>query len=83
MELCKKCEKAATNYCLSCKKVYYCSKECQVADWKAHKAQCRPFEVRNFFEKISRVNKEKFSFLKKWINLDQKRGESREVSASK
>jgi hypothetical protein len=26
--------------CGGCKKVYYCSRECQSADWKVHKANC-------------------------------------------
>lgn len=30
------------NRCVQCKQVWYCSKGCQVADWKAgHKAECR------------------------------------------
>lgn len=27
--------------CQRCQRAWYCSKECQVADWKSHKAQCR------------------------------------------
>ena len=26
--------------CKTCLKVYYCSRECQVADWQAHKLNC-------------------------------------------
>jgi hypothetical protein len=26
--------------CSSCKKVRYCSRECQKADWKRHKEEC-------------------------------------------
>ena len=29
-----------------CGKVSYCSKECQVKDWKVHKPSCPPFVVR-------------------------------------
>ena len=29
-----------------CGKVSYCSKECQVKDWKAHKPSCPPFVIR-------------------------------------
>jgi hypothetical protein len=27
--------------CQRCKAAYYCSKECQVADWKNHKKRCK------------------------------------------
>lgn len=50
MEDCKKCGKeSAKNCCTGCKITFYCSKECQVADWKTHKSQCRPYEVKNKF----------------------------------
>ena len=29
--------------CSNCKSMYYCSKECQVADWKQHKSFCKKF----------------------------------------
>ena len=29
-----------------CKKVSYCSKECQAKDWKSHKPSCPPFTIR-------------------------------------
>lgn len=35
------CTKGAANQCSRCKRVGYCSKECQLKDWKArHKAAC-------------------------------------------
>lgn len=30
--------------CSQCKKVYYCSRECQIEDWKFHKKVCKPLE---------------------------------------
>ncbi|EEB91130.1 hypothetical protein MPER_10561, partial [Moniliophthora perniciosa FA553] len=27
--------------CSGCSLVYYCNKECQTADWKTHKAECK------------------------------------------
>lgn len=30
------------NRCIQCKKVYYCSPECQKEHWKAHKFSCKP-----------------------------------------
>jgi hypothetical protein len=44
---CNNCEKTETQMdgaslmkCKRCKLTYYCSKECQVADWKRHKQTC-------------------------------------------
>ena len=39
---CKKVQgEVKFDVCSACKKTYYCSKDCQVKDWKAgHKAQC-------------------------------------------
>ena len=42
---CAKCGKSANAFCFNCKIVQYCSRECQKADWKLHKTNCRPFEV--------------------------------------
>lgn len=38
---CAKCEKLALKKCFQCKQVYYCCRECQVADWSQHKGQCK------------------------------------------
>ena len=35
------CVKAGSLRCSQCKQANYCSKECQRADWKKHKKQCR------------------------------------------
>jgi hypothetical protein len=47
---CCRCEKmerqpddALLKKCQRCKATYYCSKECQVADWKIHKRTCYEF----------------------------------------
>jgi len=34
-------------YCGACKKKAYCSKECQQADWKEHKRECRMKDQQN------------------------------------
>ena len=38
------CKSSATKNCSGCGRVYYCSKECQVADWPAHEGQCKLFQ---------------------------------------
>lgn len=39
-KLCSFCSKAAFMLCGKCKKVYYCCRACQKADWKSHKQTC-------------------------------------------
>ncbi|KAF8310755.1 hypothetical protein DL93DRAFT_2084129 [Clavulina sp. PMI_390] len=36
--------KDAVSRCGRCKNVYYCSQECQKADWSAHKRNCVPMK---------------------------------------
>lgn len=41
-QMCANCGKTdSLKSCSSCKKTYYCSKECQKKDWKAHKSSCK------------------------------------------
>lgn len=37
---CASCGKVATQRCSKCKNQWYCSRECQVKQWKAHKPLC-------------------------------------------
>ena len=38
---CRVCDAVEkTKKCSGCEKVYYCGRECQRADWKAHKSSC-------------------------------------------
>eukprot|EP00580_Thalassiosira_gravida_P009865 CAMPEP_0201647910 /NCGR_PEP_ID=MMETSP0493-20130528/36658_1 /ASSEMBLY_ACC=CAM_ASM_000838 /TAXON_ID=420259 /ORGANISM="Thalassiosira gravida, Strain GMp14c1" /LENGTH=147 /DNA_ID=CAMNT_0048123429 /DNA_START=30 /DNA_END=473 /DNA_ORIENTATION=- len=38
---CAVCQKPALKRCNQCKSIWYCSRNCQVSDWKSHKAQCK------------------------------------------
>lgn len=45
--LCNHCKKEGFNFkkCNACKTANYCSRECQVADWKSgHKEQCKEYK---------------------------------------
>eukprot|EP00161_Ancyromonas_sigmoides_P012362 TRINITY_DN3149_c0_g1_i1.p1 TRINITY_DN3149_c0_g1~~TRINITY_DN3149_c0_g1_i1.p1 ORF type:complete len:541 (+),score=230.11 TRINITY_DN3149_c0_g1_i1:91-1623(+) len=41
MKACAKCGEKGTADCGKCGAVSYCGRDCQVADWKAHKAHCK------------------------------------------
>ena len=40
------CGTGATNKCGKCGSVWYCSRDCQKKDWKTHKINCKPYEIR-------------------------------------
>ncbi len=40
--LCSYCKKAGKmSSCGSCKRIYYCNRDCQKGDWSNHKNECR------------------------------------------
>ncbi|GBB90310.1 hypothetical protein RclHR1_17200002 [Rhizophagus clarus] len=45
MNICNVCQKLTTTKCSRCHKTYYCSKGCQIKDWKIHKKSCGKNEV--------------------------------------
>ncbi|TFK33607.1 hypothetical protein BDQ12DRAFT_614957, partial [Crucibulum laeve] len=40
--VCRRKGKPRVKECTGCRKVRYCSPECQKSDWKTHKAKCKP-----------------------------------------
>ncbi|XP_038047660.1 uncharacterized protein LOC119721773 [Patiria miniata] len=50
---CGNCGKTATNMkeCASCSNAWYCSKECQLTDWKSHKPSCK--EAKDSMKKLA------------------------------
>jgi len=40
---CKNCTNEGKLVCSACKSVFYCSKECQIQDWKFHTVFCKSF----------------------------------------
>jgi hypothetical protein len=54
---CANCGKIATQRCSKCKNQWYCSRECQVKQWKAHKPLC---EIISINRKEEDVKNEEF-----------------------
>jgi hypothetical protein len=40
---CFRCKKECTSMCINCKCIFYCSKQCQLADWPRHQFECNLF----------------------------------------
>lgn len=47
---CVICRKDATKRCIKCLKSWYCSRECQVSDWKTHKKVCNKVDEKTKME---------------------------------
>jgi len=59
---CGECGKLATQRCSKCKNSWYCSRDCQLRQWKKHKPVCALFTM----------NKESEEDRAKEINKNQK-----------
>lgn len=58
--------------CSQCQWTYYCSRECQRADWKRHKEACRDaFQSRKRVEQLKQENPEEATMAEDWINWRQ------------
>lgn len=44
--VCRVCQQTATYRCSKCRQAWYCSRACQVKDWKEHKQQCGKMAAR-------------------------------------
>ena len=51
INVCELCKKPAKQKCARCRDVFYCSKKCQLADWKRHGEYCNKneFYIRWYF----------------------------------
>ena len=48
---CGECGKVASQRCSKCKNAWYCSRDCQLRQWKGHKAICLLFTQKETEEK--------------------------------
>jgi hypothetical protein len=53
------CEKKGLLLCGGCSSVNYCSKECQVGDWKAHKSDCKKIKAQRNAPQKTMIDKAK------------------------
>jgi len=54
---CSECGKPATQRCSKCKQAWYCSRDCQLRHWKAHKAVCALFKAHKDENSAKEANK--------------------------
>ena len=50
MSVCFVCQTPTKKSCSICKIKKYCSKECQISDWKIHKKKCIPKDTDKYIE---------------------------------
>jgi hypothetical protein len=62
---CKEKKNTRLRLCLQCKKVKYCSKECQIEHWTIHKSQCISNEATEFLQCLKHNRRGLLSFLGK------------------
>lgn len=50
------CRNERKSSCATCKTIHYCSKECQLADWKDHKTHCQMYQQTELSRRYPYVN---------------------------
>lgn len=70
MSTCSHCNSSNPAFkCSSCKKVYYCSVECQKDDWKSHKCNCLKIVVCDKIHELLINDLQSFVLLSHFVNF--------------
>ena len=71
---CAKCQVPSTNCCSKCRRVYYCSREHQKADWTNHKTLCGPpFKVCDSYRQVdANLNRIFIVRINSFLGLDRR-----------
>mmetsp|Transcript_6347 Transcript_6347/g.11312 ORF Transcript_6347/g.11312 Transcript_6347/m.11312 type:complete len:141 (-) Transcript_6347:1648-2070(-) len=67
---CAVCEKPAAKRCQQCKSIWYCCRDCQVSDWKAHKARCKAIAADIAQADSYTIHKREFDRIRTTYGLD-------------
>lgn len=85
-ESCEQCKISSCKLkqCLQCKKVKYCSTDCQIKHWSIHKLQCISAESKEFLQLLAHNRRSLLSFLEKgnYGNYDVLMEMFRQISVS-
>ncbi|KAL7544474.1 hypothetical protein ACHAWF_007856 [Thalassiosira exigua] len=80
---CAVCGSPAPNRCKRCKSIWYCSRDHQVSDWKAHKARCKSIAADVAQAESHTLHKREFDRIriKYGLDKDEKASEIAELLA--
>ncbi|KAL9185028.1 hypothetical protein ACHAXT_002805 [Thalassiosira profunda] len=68
---CAVCSAPASKRCTKCKSVWYCGREHQVSDWKAHKARCKVIAADIAQAESHEIHKREFDRIRVKYGLDK------------